>query len=96
MVIFRGPGKIILDAHNEKDFILISIKDNGIGMEEEQISQIFNEFYKADESRHNLGSTGLGLTITKRIIEKHGGHIWAESPGKGKGSTFYFTLKKSN
>ena len=64
-------------------------------MSEEQLTHMFDEFYKADESRHNLDSSGLGLSITKKIIEKHGGHIWAESEGKGKGSTFYFTLKKA-
>jgi signal transduction histidine kinase len=59
-----------------------------------ELSQIFDEFYKADQSRHELDSSGLGLTICKRIVEKHGGEIWVDSKGKGKGSTFYFTLKK--
>ena len=61
-------------------------------MNEEQIKNIFNEFYKADESRHDFDSSGLGMSISKRVIEKHGGRIWAESEGLGKGSTFYFTL----
>jgi len=85
-------GSITLDAVREEDMIKVSIKDTGIGMTEEQIKKIFDEFYKADESRHDLDSSGLGLSISKRIVEKHGGKIWAESPGKGKGSTFYFTL----
>ena len=63
-------------------------------MDSEQIECIFDEFYKVDDSRHELDSSGLGLTITKKIIEKHGGKIWVESEGKGKGSIFYFTLKK--
>jgi PAS domain S-box-containing protein len=90
----EAGGEIKIDAKDEKDFVVISLADSGIGMTKEQLKQIFNEFYKADESRHNLDSSGLGLTITKKIIEKHGGKIWAESKGKGKGSTFYFTLKK--
>ncbi|RLF38571.1 MAG: sensor histidine kinase, partial [Thermoplasmata archaeon] len=57
------------------------------------IEHIFDEFYKADESRHDFESSGIGLSICRKIIEKHGGKIWAESPGLGKGSTFYFTLK---
>jgi len=58
---------------------------------------MFDEFYKADESRHDFDSSGLGLSISKKIIEKHGGKIWAESDGLGRGSTFYFTLPiKSN
>jgi signal transduction histidine kinase len=46
-----------------------------------------------DYARHDLQSTGLGLSICKRIVEKHGGRIWIESQGKGKGATFFFTLK---
>ncbi len=75
----------------EKDNIVIAVKDTGCGITQEQLSHIFDEFYKVDESRHDLESSGLGLSICKRIIEKHGGRIWAESHGKG--TTFYFTLK---
>ena len=46
-----------------------------------------------DESRRKIDSSGLGLPISKRIVEKHGGKIWVESPGPGKGSIFIFTLK---
>jgi len=86
-------GDITLDANEMDDFVTISIKDTGIGMTAEQISHIFDEFYKADDSRHNLDSSGLGLPICQRIVKKHGGKIWVKSPGKGKGSVFYFTLK---
>ena len=84
---------ITLDAKQREDFVTISVEDTGIGMTEKQINHIFDEFYKADDSRHDLDSSGLGLPICKRIVKKHGGKIWAESQGKGKGSTFYFTLK---
>jgi PAS domain S-box-containing protein len=84
---------ITLDAQKKDDFIVVSIKDKGIGLEANQIEHVFDEFYKVDSSRHDLQSTGLGLPICKRIIEKHGGRIWVESEGKGKGSTFFFTLK---
>jgi signal transduction histidine kinase len=76
----------------DEEEVTIAVSDSGIGMTEEQLVHMFDEFYKADESRHNLDSSGLGLSITKKIIEKHGGKIWAESEGPGKGSTFYFTL----
>ena len=89
----KDMGTITIDAEQDKDFVTVSIKDTGIGMAEEQISHIFDEFYKADEARHDFNSSGLGLSICKRIVEKHGGEIWADSPGVGKGSTFYFTLK---
>lgn len=87
-------GKITIETSKvkEDDFVAISVKDTGFGMTDEQIGHMFEEFYKADEARHDLGSTGLGLSICKRIVEKHGGKIWVKSPGPGKGTTFYFTL----
>jgi PAS domain S-box-containing protein len=86
-------GSITIDAKLDKDVVITSLKDNGIGMSIEESSQIFNEFYKADKSRHDFDSSGLGLSICKRIVDRHGGRIWVKSEGKGKGSTFYFTLK---
>ena len=86
---------ITVDARDDGDFVTVSIMDSGIGMTAEQIDHIFDEFYKADESRHDSSSSGLGLSICKRIVEKHGGRIWAVSPGPEKGSTFYFTIPKS-
>ena len=86
-------GMLTLDAGEKRGTATISIKDTGIGMTKGQTSEVFNEFYKADPSRHELDSSGLGLAICKRIVEKHGGTIWAESKGPDKGSTFCFTLK---
>ncbi len=86
-------GKIVIDAEKTDDEITISVKDTGVGMTKEQINHIFDEFYKIDDSRHDLESTGLGLTICKRIVEHHGGKIWAESQGENKGTTFYVILK---
>jgi PAS domain S-box-containing protein len=85
-------NQITIDAKEEGNQVVVSIQDNGIGLSAEQLDHVFHEFYKADSSRHNLQSTGLGLSICKRIVEKHGGKIWVESPGLGKGSTFYFSL----
>jgi signal transduction histidine kinase len=73
-------------------FIRISVHDTGVDLSKEQIDHIFDEFYKTDDSRHKLDSTGLGLSICKRIIEKHGGKIWAESPGPERGATICFTI----
>ena len=83
---------ITLNAEKQEHNVVISIEDNGIGLSSEQIEHIFDEFYKVDESRHDFNSSGLGLPICKRIIEKHGGTIWVESKGQNQGSTFYFTL----
>jgi signal transduction histidine kinase len=73
-------------------FIDIAIRDTGVGLEREQTDHLFDEFYKVDDSRHKLDSTGLGLAICRRIIEKHGGKIWADSHGKGTGATIHFTI----
>ena len=88
-------GRITLNSEESKDGddVTIGVGDTGIGMTEEQLLQVFDDFYKADASRHDLRSSGLGLSICKRIVEEYGGRIWAESRGSGKGSTFYFTLK---
>jgi len=85
-------GSIIIDALESNGMVTISLKDTGIGMTKDQIEHIFDEFYKADTSRHDFDSSGLGMPIAKRIVEKHGGRIWVESEGIDKGSTFYFSL----
>ncbi len=85
-------SKITIDAQKEKDYVKISIKDQGIGMTKNQIKHIFDEFYKVDSSRHDSDSSGLGLTICKRIVEKLNGKIWVESQGIGKGTSVFFTL----
>lgn len=90
----QNGSNIFIDADENQDFITVSVKDTGIGMNKEEISHIFDEFYKVDPSRHDFDSSGLGLPICKRIIEKHGGRIWAVSSGKGKGTTMFFTLPK--
>jgi signal transduction histidine kinase/FixJ family two-component response regulator len=85
-------GSVTIDMQKDKDSIIVFVSDTGIGMTKKQLEHVFDEFYKADSSRHNLGSSGLGLSIVKRIVEKHGGRIWVDSPGENKGSVFSFTL----
>ena len=87
-----SKGTITIDAEKENEMITVSIADTGIGMTKDQIEHMFDEFYKADPSRHDFDSSGLGMSICKRIVEKHDGKIWAESQGPGKGSTFYVRL----
>ena len=88
----HGGGTLTFDAEVDGNLAIVSVKDTGIGVTEEQADHIFDEFYKADQSRHDLGSAGLGLSICKRITEKHGGGIWVESEGLGKGTTFLFSI----
>lgn len=68
------------------------VRDEGRGLSKQQKDRVFDEFYKVDESRHDLNSSGLGLAICKNIVENHGGKIWVESGGLNKGTTFFFTL----
>jgi signal transduction histidine kinase len=88
-------GNITISAEDQEDKVIISIEDQGLGMTPEQLDRIFDEFYRAHSTNVGIGSVGLGLSISKRIIEQHGGRIWAESKGPGKGSTFKFELKKN-
>jgi signal transduction histidine kinase len=92
----KERGIIELNAEKINNEVKVIVRDNGVGMTQDQVKRIFDEFYKADQKTSDYHSTGLGLSICKRIIEKHGGKIWAESPGLGKGSTFNFTLKIAN
>jgi two-component system phosphate regulon sensor histidine kinase PhoR len=86
-------GEISISALEEgQREIRVVIKDNGIGIPKEDLSRIFERFYRVDKGRsQELGGTGLGLSIVKHIIQAHGGRAWAESK-LGEGSTFYFTL----
>jgi signal transduction histidine kinase len=85
-----SPARIA--AEQWQDRIAVRVQDSGIGLTQEEKNLIFDEFYKADASRHELGSSGLGLAICRQIIENHGGRIWAESDGKGHGTSICFTL----
>ena len=75
------------------DFLRISVRDTGIGIAPENLERIFAPFEQVDSapSRHYQG-TGLGLSLTRKLVELHGGRIWAESEGEGKGSAFHFVL----
>ena len=85
-------GQVTIAASQKDAFILHEIRDTGIGIPEDKIEKVFEEFYQVESSKH--GGTGLGLAITKRVIEEHGGKIWATSR-LGEGATFYFTLPLS-
>ncbi len=86
-------GSIWIMAERKEGSTCISVKDDGTGIEPEQLERIFTRFYRVDTSRsRESGGSGIGLTIARHWVEAHGGKIWAESEGLGKGSTFLFTI----
>ena len=88
----KPKGKIIISLSKKEKKVEFSIKDNGIGIPENQKERIFTKFFRAaNVVRMDTQGTGLGLFIAKNIIEAHKGRIWFESE-EGKGTTFYFTL----
>jgi len=86
-------GEVLLEAVDKDNELEVRVTDTGVGISAEHVPHIFTRFYRVDKSRSRAGGgSGIGLTITKHLIEAHGGQIWAESDGKGHGSTFTFTL----
>lgn len=89
---FTNDGHVEVIAQKSGDLVKICVKDTGIGIAEEDQIKIFDEFVQVDGSASRAyGGTGLGLSLAKKIIEKHGGRLWVDSV-LGKGSEFYFTL----
>lgn len=92
---FTERGKISIHAQRiSGERVLITVKDTGIGIPIDKLESIFQEFTQVDtSSTRKIGGTGLGLPISRKLIEMHGGRLWAESTGiHGEGSTFYAEL----
>lgn len=91
----KSKGIINIRIRDIGELVQIEFEDNGKGIAAEELPCIFDRFYRADASRNSSkGGSGLGLAISKKIIEGHGGSIWAESK-EGVGTSIFFTLKKS-
>ena len=92
-------SKIEISSSENDDEIIFKVKDYGKGISKENIGKIFNKFVKLEKGEDIDTSIdkgmGLGLYISKGIVEAHGGKIWVESEGLGKGAEFIFTLPKS-
>ena len=89
-----GQIKLSARLHNpdEETAVCIIVADNGFGISQEEQPKIFSQFFRSDDSKvRDISGTGLGLNITKKIVELHGGKIWFESE-YGQGTTFYFTI----
>lgn len=87
-------GRVTILANQQNDEALLSVRDSGIGISAEHLPYIFDRFYRVDKSRsrQNGGGSGIGLTISRALVEAQGGRIWVESAGDGLGSLFTFTL----
>ena len=91
-----GNGTILVNAKEDGGCILVEVIDTGIGIPQEELTKIFDEFYRATNARKiEKDGTGLGLSIVKQIIERHGGEVWVDSQ-EGIGTKFSFTLPKVN
>jgi signal transduction histidine kinase len=83
--------RVEIGARRDGDELVHYVRDNGIGIEPRFAERIFGLFDRLDP---DIDGTGIGLALVKRIVEVHGGRIWVESEGPGRGSTFCYTLAR--
>jgi two-component system sensor histidine kinase ChiS len=89
---FTPAGEIIVDAKQDGDSVIVTVSDTGIGISAAKLERVFESFEQADASlSREYGGAGLGLSITRQLVELHHGKIWVESE-VGRGSRFHFTL----
>lgn len=90
----KKQGRISISLKDRKDFIGVVIEDNGSGIAPKDLPHIFDRFYRTDASRNSSrGGSGIGLSIVKKIVEDHGGRIWAVSD-VNRGTAMHFELRK--
>ena len=90
----KPKGRINIRVKDVGDFVQIEIEDNGKGIGPKELPYIFDRFYRTDASRNSsMGGSGIGLSIVRKIVEDHGGKIWATSK-LGTGTVMYFVLRK--
>ena len=89
---FSGDyGKVQIKMRREEDRLVVSVKDNGPGISREEQERIFQPYYRVEADRQRFPGLGLGLALSKQLVDKHGGSLGVEST-PGKGSTFFFSL----
>ncbi|MFA5029922.1 MAG: ATP-binding protein [Patescibacteria group bacterium] len=92
-VKYTKEGEVIIGLHQEGQSVVFTCQDTGIGIDPEDVPRLFNKFVRGKGMMQvYTEGTGLGLYFARMVIENMGGRIWAESPGKGKGSKFSFSL----
>jgi len=91
-----NPGEIQIRMKIKEKAVLVEIQDEGIGIPPDKLERIFEQFYQVeDHMTRRYGGLGLGLAIAQVVVDMHGGRIWAESPGLGKGATFKVVLPRA-
>ena len=86
--------KLIIDLQINEQYAIFTVEDNGKGIGAKELPHIFERFYRTDASRNSAtGGSGIGLSIVKKIIEEHGGNIWATSKEE-VGTVMYFVIRK--
>ena len=90
----KPNGRVTMEVKDVGDFVQVELGDNGKGIAAKDLPYIFDRFYRTDASRNSSkGGSGIGLSIVKKIVEEHGGNIWATSE-EGAGTTMYFVIRK--
>lgn len=86
-------GSITVSAGEQENEAWVVVRDTGIGVPEEELDRIFDDFYQVEDSlTRSHGGLGLGLTIARKLVNLHGGRIWAESDGRGEGTSMHVRL----
>jgi signal transduction histidine kinase len=91
-----SQGEVCLRAKSDNGFLHLSVEDTGIGIKQEDMEGVFTPFAQVDGSySRQFSGVGLGLSMARELVELHGGRIWAESEGEGKGATFHVVIPSS-
>lgn len=93
-VKYTHEGFVRVEVKGAGGDVVCSVTDSGMGIAPSVLPELFQEFSRGDRAGGAIKGSGIGLHIAKSIIDAHGGKMWAESKGEGRGSTFFFSLKK--